>query len=58
MQLQSRQQRSLTARFPGVAETVATQLPAGTVIDGELVAMRHDRIDFTALGVLTGHVDR
>lgn len=51
VQLQSRQQRSLTARFPGVAETVATQLPAGTVIDGELVAMRHDRIDFTALGL-------
>ena len=50
VQLQSRQHRSLTARFPGVAELVAEQLPTGTVIDGELVAMRHGRVDFTALG--------
>lgn len=50
VQLQSRQQRSLTARFPSVADAVAAQLPVGTVIDGELVAMRGGRVDFTALG--------
>ncbi|TDN65627.1 ATP dependent DNA ligase-like protein [Pseudonocardia autotrophica] len=46
----ARQQRSLTARFPGVVDAVAGQLPPGTVVDGELVAMRHGRVDFTALG--------
>ena len=48
-QLQSRQQRSLTAMFPQVAEVVAGQLPPGTVVDGELVALRAGRVDFAAL---------
>lgn len=48
-QLQSRQQRSLTRMFPEIAEAVADQLPPGTVVDGELVAMRDGRVDFTAI---------
>ncbi len=48
-QLQSRQQRSLTRMFPEIATGVADQLPPGTVVDGELVAMRDGRIDFTAI---------
>lgn len=49
VQLQSRQQRSLTRQFPDVVQAVAEQLPAGTVVDGELVAIRDGRVDFTAL---------
>lgn len=44
VQLQSRQQRSLTRQFPDVVQAVAEQLPAGTVVDGELVAMRDGRV--------------
>lgn len=48
-QLQSRQQRSLTRMFPDITAAVTEQLPAGTVVDGELVAMRDGRVDFTAI---------
>lgn len=47
--LQSRQQRSLTSAFPELAAAVAELLPEGTVIDGELVVMTGDRVDFAAL---------
>jgi ATP-dependent DNA ligase len=47
--LQSRQERSLTAAFPEVAEAVGVQLPAGTVVDGEIVVVSGGRIDFAAL---------
>lgn len=49
VQLQSRQQRSLTHQFPDIAHAVGEQLPPGTVVDGELVALRDGRVDFTAL---------
>jgi ATP-dependent DNA ligase len=47
--LQSRQQRSLTRHFSDVAEIAASCLAPGTVLDGELVVMNGDRIDFAAL---------
>lgn len=47
--LQSRQQRSLTRHFSDVAEIAAACLAPGTVLDGELVVMNGDRIDFAAL---------
>jgi hypothetical protein len=45
----SRQQRSLTRHFSDVAEIAAACLPVDTVLDGELVVMSADRIDFAAL---------
>jgi ATP-dependent DNA ligase len=45
----SRQQRPLTPAFPDVVEAIASQLPAGTVIDGELVVMSKSRLDFLGL---------
>ena len=47
--LQSRQQRTLTPYFPEITAAVAVQIPAGTVLDGELVVYRDGRCDFTAL---------
>lgn len=35
--------------FPDIADAVASQLPAETVVASELIAMRAGRIDFTAL---------
>jgi ATP-dependent DNA ligase len=49
VQLQSRRQRSLTAMFPDVVEAVAAAVPAGTVLDGELVVMTGGQLDFLAL---------
>jgi ATP-dependent DNA ligase len=39
----------LTAYFPEIAAAVGEQLPAGTVVDGELVVYQGGRCDFTAL---------
>lgn len=49
LRLQSRQQRSLTAAFPEIVAAAEQQLPAGTVLDGELVVWRGGRLDFPAL---------
>jgi ATP-dependent DNA ligase len=49
VQLQSRHGRDLTSYFPEVA-AAAGSLPAGTVVDGELVTWRDGRIDFAGLG--------
>ncbi len=46
----SRNGNDLTECFPDIASAVCAQLPPETVVDGELVVWRHDRIDFTALG--------
>lgn len=47
--LQSRHQNALTAYFPEVAASIIEQVPAGTVLDGELVVYRGGRCDFAAL---------
>jgi ATP-dependent DNA ligase len=47
--LQSRQQKPLTTYFPEIATAVGERVPAGSVLDGELVAYRGGRCDFTAL---------
>ena len=47
--LWSRQGRELTASFPDVARAAAAQLPAGTVVDGEVVVWAGDRLDFGLL---------
>lgn len=47
--LWSRQGKDLTARFPDVAAAVHEQVPAGTVLDGEVVAWVGDRLDFSVL---------
>jgi ATP-dependent DNA ligase len=47
--LQSRQQRPLTTYFPDITAAIATQIPSGTVLDGELVVYRDGRCDFAAL---------
>jgi len=45
----SRQGRDLTARFPDVVAAARAQLPAGTVLDGEVVIWSADRLDFGLL---------
>jgi ATP-dependent DNA ligase len=47
--LQSRQTKPLTAHFPEITAAVRDQIPAGTVLDGELVIYRGGRCDFAAL---------
>jgi ATP-dependent DNA ligase len=47
--LWSRRGTDLTARFPEVATAVAAQVPAGTVLDGEVVVWVDDRLDFEQL---------
>jgi ATP-dependent DNA ligase len=47
--LQSRHHKPLISYFPEIAAAVLEQLPAGTVLDGELVAYRDGRCDFVAL---------
>ena len=47
--LQSRQRKPLTTYFPEIATAVAERVPAGSVLDGELVAYRGGRCDFVAL---------
>jgi ATP-dependent DNA ligase len=46
----SRNGNDLTDCFPDIAAAICSQLPPGTILDGELVVWRGDRIDFTALG--------
>ena len=47
--LRSRHAEDLTAAFPEVVAAVAAQVPAGSVLDGELVVRRSGRLDFGAL---------
>lgn len=47
--LRSRHGADLTADFPEVSSAVATQVPPGTVLDGELIVRRAGRVDFGAL---------
>jgi ATP-dependent DNA ligase len=47
--LRSRRDKPLTPYFPEIVGAVLEQLPAGTVIDGELVVYRNSRCDFSAL---------
>ena len=49
VELQSRQQKTLTGYFPEIAAAIVEQVPAGTVLDGELVVYRGGRCDFAAL---------
>ncbi|WP_233571553.1 ATP-dependent DNA ligase [Cellulomonas triticagri] len=48
-ELRSRQGANLTWAFPEVTHAVANLVPAGSVLDGELVVRLHDRVDFGAL---------
>lgn len=48
VQLQSRQQRSLTRAFPEIVEALRGRF-GEVVLDGELVVCRHGRLDFVAL---------
>lgn len=47
--VQSRSGEDLTYCFPEVVEAIGPQLPAGTVLDGELVVLRDGRPDFPTL---------
>ncbi|HEV7211013.1 MAG TPA: ATP-dependent DNA ligase [Blastococcus sp.] len=47
--LWSKQGRDLTDRFPDVAAAALAQVPAGTVLDGEVVIWHDDRLDFGLL---------
>ena len=47
--LQSRQRKSLTRYFPEIVVAILEQVPAATVLDGELVVYRGGRCDFAAL---------
>jgi ATP-dependent DNA ligase len=55
--LRSRHGADLTAAFPELAAAVGDQVPAGTVLDGELVARRFGRVDFGALQRRVGAPD-
>ena len=47
--LWSKQGRDLTDRFPDLAAAAVAQLPAGTVVDGEVVIWHGERLDFGLL---------
>jgi ATP-dependent DNA ligase len=47
--LQSRQHKALTRYFPEIVVAIVEQVPAATVLDGELVVYRGGRCDFGAL---------
>ncbi|MGY2083593.1 ATP-dependent DNA ligase [Blastococcus sp. SYSU DS0539] len=47
--LWSKQGRDLTDRFPDVAAAALAQIPAGSVVDGEVVIWNGDRLDFGLL---------
>jgi ATP-dependent DNA ligase len=47
--LRSRQRRLLTPYFPEITTATTAQIPAGTVLDGELVLYRDARCDFASL---------
>jgi ATP-dependent DNA ligase len=45
----SKQGRDLTERFPDIAAAALAQVPAGTVLDGEVVIWNDSRLDFGLL---------
>jgi ATP-dependent DNA ligase len=47
--LWSKQGRDLTDRFPDLAAAAVAQIPAGTVVDGEVVIWNGSRLDFGLL---------
>jgi ATP-dependent DNA ligase len=47
--LWSKQGRDLTDRFPDIAAAARAQIPAGTVVDGEVVVWNGSRLDFGLL---------
>jgi len=47
--LWSKQGRDLTDRFPDLAAAAVAQVPAGSVVDGEVVIWNGDRLDFGLL---------
>ncbi|CAM5536441.1 ATP-dependent DNA ligase OS=Leifsonia shinshuensis OX=150026 GN=F1C12_21880 PE=4 SV=1 [Leifsonia shinshuensis] len=49
VRLFSRQRKDLTGAFPDVAAAIAEQVPAGCVLDGEVVRWSGERLDFDAL---------
>ncbi|MBC9822853.1 ATP-dependent DNA ligase [Terrabacter sp. MAHUQ-38] len=49
VKLWSRQRKDLTGHFPEIAAAMSWQVPAGTVLDGELVIWNGDRLDFDLL---------
>lgn len=49
VELESRRGTNLTGLFPDVARSATVQLPAGTVLDGELVIFVDGRLSFDAL---------
>lgn len=49
VRIQSRRGADLTRAFPDVAGAARRQLPAGVVLDGELVVWGHNGLDFGAL---------
>jgi ATP-dependent DNA ligase len=50
IELGSRNERPLTRYFPELVETIRAQLPERCVIDGEVVVIVGDALDFDALG--------
>jgi len=49
VELGSRNERPMTRYFPEVVEAVKANLPRRCVVDGEIVVIRGDRLDFDAL---------
>ena len=49
VELGSRNERPMTRYFPEVVDAVKEQLPQRCVVDGEIVVVREDRLDFEAL---------
>jgi len=47
--IQSRDEKSLNRYFPELVETLRAQLPARCVLDGEVVLVRGEELDFDAL---------
>lgn len=54
VRIQSRGGHDITESFPEVAAAVAEQVPAGVVLDAELVIWRGGRLDITALRTRLG----
>ena len=49
VELQSRQGRSMARQFPEIVRLVREHVPAGTVLDGELIVWARGRLDFALL---------
>ena len=49
VELGSRNERPLTRYFPELVEAIKANVPARCVLDGEIVVVRGDRLDFDAL---------